>query len=93
MPTKPLSIQRDLWLAYSPGVADPCLDIEADPSEVHEYSSRGNLLAVIINGAAVLDLGDIGPLAAKPAMGRGHARRCIPWSQSVCVCRETPSLH
>jgi malate dehydrogenase (oxaloacetate-decarboxylating)(NADP+) len=67
-PTKPLSNQRDLSLAYSPGVAYPCLDIEADPSKAHEYTSRGNLVAVITNGTAVLGLGDIGPLAAKPVM-------------------------
>ncbi len=71
-PTKPLSNQRDLSLAYSPGVAYPCLDIEADPSLATEYTSRGNLVGVITNGTAVLGLGDIGPLAAKPVMeGKG----------------------
>ncbi len=71
-PTKPLSNQRDLSLAYSPGVAYPCLDIEADPSLVTEYTSRGNLVGVITNGTAVLGLGDIGPLASKPVMeGKG----------------------
>ena len=65
-PTKPLSNQRDLSLAYSPGVAYPCLDIEADPSLAAEYTSRGNLVGVITNGTAVLGLGNIGPLAAKP---------------------------
>ncbi len=71
-PTKPLSNQRDLSLAYSPGVAYPCLDIAADPSLVTEYTSRGNLVGVITNGTAVLGLGDIGPLAAKPVMeGKG----------------------
>ncbi len=71
-PTKPLSNQRDLSLAYSPGVAYPCLDIEADPSLAVEYTSRGNLVGVITNGTAVLGLGDIGPLAAKPVMeGKG----------------------
>ncbi len=70
--TKPLSNQRDLSLAYSPGVAYPCLDIEADPSLAHEYTSRGNLVGVITNGTAVLGLGNIGPLAAKPVMeGKG----------------------
>ena len=67
-PTKALSNQRDLSLAYSPGVAYPCLDIEADPSLATEYTSRGNLVGVITNGTAVLGLGDIGPLAAKPVM-------------------------
>ncbi len=71
-PTKALSNQRDLSLAYSPGVAYPCLDIEADPSLAAEYTSRGNLVGVITNGTAVLGLGDIGPLAAKPVMeGKG----------------------
>ena len=71
-PTKPLSNQRDLSLAYSPGVAYPCLDIEADPSLAAEFTSRGNLVGVITNGTAVLGLGDIGPLAAKPVMeGKG----------------------
>jgi malate dehydrogenase (oxaloacetate-decarboxylating)(NADP+) len=71
-PTKPLSNQRDLSLAYSPGVAYPCLDIQADPGKAAEYTSRGNLVGVITNGTAVLGLGDIGPLAGKPVMeGKG----------------------
>ncbi|WP_374316932.1 NADP-dependent malic enzyme [Aquabacterium sp.] len=71
-PTKPLSNQRDLSLAYSPGVAYPCLAIEQDPAMAAEYTSRGNLVAVVTNGTAVLGLGDIGPLASKPVMeGKG----------------------
>src|SRR5689334_3756441 len=71
-PTKPLVNQRDLSLAYSPGVAYPCLDIAADPSLAAAYTSRGNLVGVVTNGTAVLGLGDIGPLAAKPVMeGKG----------------------
>ncbi|MCS4510588.1 NADP-dependent malic enzyme [Xylophilus ampelinus] len=71
-PLKPLSNQRDLSLAYSPGVAYPCLDIQADPSLAYDYTSRGNLVGVITNGTAVLGLGDIGPLAGKPVMeGKG----------------------
>ena len=71
-PTKLLSNQRDLSLAYSPGVAYPCLDIHADPRTAADYTSRGNLVAVVTNGTAVLGLGDIGPLAAKPVMeGKG----------------------
>ena len=71
-PTKPLSNQRDLSLAYSPGVAYACLAIEADPSLAFEYTSRGNLVGVVTNGTAVLGLGDIGPLAGKPVMeGKG----------------------
>ena len=70
--TKPLSNQRDLSLAYSPGVAYPCLDIEADPLKAFDYTSRGNLVAVVSNGTAVLGLGNIGPLASKPVMeGKG----------------------
>jgi malate dehydrogenase (oxaloacetate-decarboxylating)(NADP+) len=67
-PTKPLSNQRDLSLAYSPGVAYPCLDIQADPALAAEFTSRANLVGVITNGTAVLGLGDIGPLAGKPVM-------------------------
>jgi malate dehydrogenase (oxaloacetate-decarboxylating)(NADP+) len=67
-PTKALSNQRDLSLAYSPGVAYPCLDIQADPALAAEYTSRANLVGVITNGTAVLGLGDIGPLAGKPVM-------------------------
>ncbi|MBQ9578101.1 MAG: NADP-dependent malic enzyme, partial [Ottowia sp.] len=71
-PTKPLSNQRDLSLAYSPGVAYPCLDIQADPAKAAEYTSRANLVGVITNGTAVLGLGNIGPLAGKPVMeGKG----------------------
>ncbi len=72
VPTKPLSNQRDLSLAYSPGVAYACLDIEKDPTLAAEYTSRGNLVAVVTNGTAVLGLGNIGPLAGKPVMeGKG----------------------
>jgi malate dehydrogenase (oxaloacetate-decarboxylating)(NADP+) len=70
--TKQLTNQRDLALAYSPGVAAPCEEIVADPNAAFKYTSRGNLVAVITNGTAVLGLGDIGPLAAKPVMeGKG----------------------
>ena len=70
--TKQLTNQRDLALAYSPGVAAPCEEIVADPVNAFKYTSRGNLVAVITNGTAVLGLGDIGPLAAKPVMeGKG----------------------
>ena len=71
-PTKPLSNQRDLSLAYSPGVAYACLAIERDPALAHDYTARGNLVGVVTNGTAVLGLGDIGPLAGKPVMeGKG----------------------
>jgi malate dehydrogenase (oxaloacetate-decarboxylating)(NADP+) len=67
-PTKPLTTQHDLSLAYSPGVAFPCLHIERDPATAYDYTAKGNLVAVISNGTAVLGLGDLGALAAKPVM-------------------------
>lgn len=72
IPTKPYSTQRDLSLAYSPGVAEPCLEIEKDPQNAYKYTAKGNLVAVISNGTAVLGLGDIGALSGKPVMeGKG----------------------
>jgi len=72
IPTKPHSTQRDLSLAYSPGVAEPCLEIQAHPEDVYKYTAKGNLVAVISNGTAVLGLGDIGAEAGKPVMeGKG----------------------
>jgi len=72
VPTKKYSSQRDLSLAYSPGVAEPCLEIAKDKNNVYKYTSKGNLVAVITNGTAVLGLGDIGPEASKPVMeGKG----------------------
>src|SRR4026209_3038883 len=72
VPTKGAQTQRDLSLAYSPGVAEPCLEIHANPETVYKYTAKGNLVAVISNGTAVLGLGDIGPSAGKPVMeGKG----------------------
>jgi len=72
IPTKPYSTQRDLSLAYTPGVADPCLEINKNPEDVYKYTAKGNLVAVISNGTAVLGLGDIGAEAGKPVMeGKG----------------------
>jgi malate dehydrogenase (oxaloacetate-decarboxylating)(NADP+) len=72
IPTKPHSSQRDLSLAYSPGVAEPCLEIEKKPEDAYKYTAKGNLVAVISNGTAVLGLGNIGALASKPVMeGKG----------------------
>lgn len=72
VPTKPYSTQTDLSLAYSPGVAEPCLEIERDPQTAYDYTAKGNLVAVISNGTAVLGLGDIGAVAGKPVMeGKG----------------------
>ena len=67
-PTKKHSTQRELSLAYSPGVAEPCLEIAENELDVYRYTSKGNLVAVISNGTAVLGLGDIGPSASKPVM-------------------------
>lgn len=72
VPTKPTNTKRDLSLAYSPGVAEPCLEIAANVDDVYKYTAKGNLVAVISNGTAVLGLGDIGPEASKPVMeGKG----------------------
>lgn len=71
-PTKPLTTQRELSLAYSPGVAEPCLEIEKNPDDAYLYTAKGNLVAVVSNGTATLGLGDIGALACKPVMeGKG----------------------
>ena len=72
VPTKPYSTQYDLSLAYSPGVAEPCLEIQKNPNDAYKYTSKGNLVAVISNGTAVLGLGDIGAISGKPVMeGKG----------------------
>ena len=67
-PTKPCRTQHDLSLAYTPGVAEPCLAIQKNPHDAFKYTGRGNLVAVVTNGTAVLGLGDIGALAGKPVM-------------------------
>ncbi len=73
VPTKPLTNQRDLSLAYSPGVAEPCLEIKKDPDLAYTYTAKGNLVAVVTNGTAVLGLGNIGAIAGKPVMeGKGN---------------------
>jgi malate dehydrogenase (oxaloacetate-decarboxylating)(NADP+) len=73
VPTKPLANQRDLSLAYSPGVAEPCLEIKRDPELAYTYTAKGNLVAVVTNGTAVLGLGNIGAMAGKPVMeGKGN---------------------
>src|SRR5512132_2449171 len=72
VPTKPTATQRDLSLAYTPGVARPCLEIAKNPADIYKYTAKGNLVAVITNGTAVLGLGDIGAGAGKPVMeGKG----------------------
>ena len=72
VPTKTYRTQRDLSLAYSPGVAEPCLEIQKNPETAYDYTDKGNLVAVISNGTAVLGLGDIGAMSGKPVMeGKG----------------------
>ena len=72
VPTKPMDTAHQLSLAYSPGVAEPVLEIEKRPEDAYEYTSKGNLVAVVSNGTAILGLGDLGPLASKPVMeGKG----------------------
>ncbi len=79
VPTKVLSSQLDLALAYSPGVAEPCKEIAANPEESYKYTAKGNLVAVISNGTAVLGLGNIGPDASKPVMeGKGVLFKNLP---------------
>ena len=68
VPTKPYRTQTDLSLAYSPGVAEPCLEIQKNPHDAYRYTNKGNLVAVISNGTAVLGLGDIGAMRGKPVM-------------------------
>src|SRR5665811_2315158 len=72
VPTKPYATQRDLALAYSPGVAEPCLEIAKDKDNVYKYTSKGNLVAIISNGTAVLGLGNIGPEAVSYTHLRAH---------------------
>ncbi len=83
IPTKSLGTQRELSLAYSPGVAVPCLEIYERPDDVFKYTARGNLVTVVADGTAVLGLGNIGPMAAKPVMeGREFSSRSLPGSTS-----------
>src|SRR2546427_2698244 len=78
-PTKPFKNQRDLSLAYTPGVAEPCREIAARPDDASSYTARGNLVAVVTNGTPVLGLGNIGPLAGKPVMeGKGILFKAVP---------------
>jgi malate dehydrogenase (oxaloacetate-decarboxylating)(NADP+) len=89
VPSKPCRTQEDLSMAYTPGVAEPCLAIAKDPEKVYEYTTKGNLVAVISNGTAVLGLGNIGPLASKPVMeGKG-----VLFKRHRGRCGEFPGLH
>ena len=92
-PTKPCRTQRDLSLAYTPGVAEPCLEIQKNPQDAFKYTARGNLVAVLSNGTAVLGLGDIGALAGKPVMeGQGGVcSNALPMSTSS-ISRSTATI-
>lgn len=93
LPTKPCFTQADLTLAYTPGVAHPCLEIREDPSKAARYTARGNLVAVVTNGTAVLGLGNIGPLAGKPVMeGKGLLFKAFADVDvyDICLDAKTP---
>ena len=90
VPTKPMDTQRDLGLAYTPGVAEPVLEIEKDAELAYEYTSKGNLVAVLTNGTAILGLGDRGALASKPVMeGKGCSSRNL----QISMCLILKSTH
>lgn len=88
VPTKPYSTQTDLSLAYSPGVAEPCLEIEKDPKTAYDYTAKGNLVAVISNGTAVLGLGDIGALSGKPV----KVKDCYSKFMQALMCSTSKSM-
>src|SRR5205823_6988413 len=92
-PTKPLTTQRDLSLAYSPGVAFPCLQIHRQPSAVFDYTSKGYFVAVISNGTAILGLGNLGAMAAKPVMeGKGALFKRFADIDAIDILVDTPDV-
>lgn len=91
---KPMFTQKDLSLAYSPGVAEPCLEIAAKPVEAYKYTNKGNMVAVISNGTAVLGLGNIGALASKPVMeGKAVLFNKFAGVESIDLCIDAPDKH
>jgi len=91
-PTKAMNNQKDLSLAYSPGVAVPCLEIQKDPSTAYRYTNKGNMVAVISNGTAVLGLGNLGALAGKPVMeGKSVLFNKFAGVESIDICVDTPN--
>src|SRR6516225_7679298 len=93
VPTKPMATQRDLSLAYSPGVAAPVKAIAADPTTAYDYTVRGNMVAVISNGTAILGLGDLGPLASKPVMeGKAVLFKRFADVNSIDLCVDTKNV-
>ncbi len=92
-PTKPMNSQKDLSLAYSPGVAIPCLEIYKNPEAAYEYTAKGNTVAVISNGTAVLGLGNLGPLAGKPVMeGKAVLFNKFAGVESIDLCIDAPDV-
>ena len=89
--TKPMNNQKDLSLAYSPGVAVPCLEIKRDPELAYKYTNKGNTVAVISNGTAVLGLGNLGALASKPVMeGKAVLFNKFAGVESIDICVDAP---
>ena len=92
--TKPMNTIKDLSLAYSPGVAEPCLEIAKKPETVYDYTSKGNMVAVISNGTAVLGLGNIGAAAGKPVMeGKAVLFNKFAGVESIDLCIDAPNMH
>jgi len=92
--TKPMNTIKDMSLAYSPGVAEPCLEIAKEPARVFDYTSKGNMVAVISNGTAVLGLGNIGALASKPVMeGKAVLFNKFAGVESIDLCINAPDMH
>ena len=92
--TKPMNNIKDLSLAYSPGVAEPCIEIAERPEDAYKYTNKGNMVAVITNGTAVLGLGNIGALAAKPVMeGKAVLFNKFAGVESIDLCIDAPDMH
>jgi len=92
--TKAMNNIKDLSLAYSPGVAEPCIEIAENPEDVYKYTSKGNMVAVITNGTAVLGLGNIGAMASKPVMeGKSVLFNKFAGVESVDICIDETDMH
>ena len=91
VPTKPMGTQHDLSLAYSPGVADPCHEIKKDPANAYKYTNKGNMVACISNGTAILGIGNLGALASKPVMeGKSVLFKKFAGVNCVDICVDCP---
>ena len=92
--TKPMNNIKDLSLAYSPGVAEPCIEIAKNPMDVYNYTNKGNMVAVVTNGTAVLGLGNLGALASKPVMeGKSVLFNKFAGVESIDLCIDAPDKH